>query len=270
LRVHTRETDAYVPRNLSNISIQARHAVAGRKSEDFNSGVAAVGTGPYRFMSWRPGEPVVLTRNDAYWGPRPDWAKVTLRPIPAAATREIALMTGEVDFIESVPPQDVGRTAEAPNLRVVHDLPLGVVFLQLDQFRDNSPSVFDNDGKPLERNPFKDKRARLALSKAINREVIVQRSLAGAGVPASQLLPDGKAGVSPRLKVEPFDPEGARALLVQAGYPDGFRITLLYQNDLYAGDAEGAQAIAQMLTRVGVKRLTRNVSRTSIRIISMA
>jgi len=252
-RVHTKAPDAYLPYNLTNISIQAKPAVAGRKSEDFNSGIAAIGTGAYRFVSWSPGLPVVLARNDTYWGPAPDWANVTIRPISDQAAREIALMTGEVDFIESVPPQDAEKLTENTNLRVMHDLPNGVILLQLDQSRDGLPSAFDNDGKPMESNPFKEKRVRLALSKAINREAIVRQIVAGSGIPASQLMPDGNFGVSTRLKPEAFDPGGARALLAQAGFPAGFRVTLYALNDRYAGDAAGAQAIAQMLTRVGVK-----------------
>ncbi len=252
-RVHTKEPDAYLPFNLSSISVQAKHAVTGRKTEDFNSGVAAIGTGAYRFVSWSPGQPVILTRNDTYWGQKPDWVNVTIRPLSDQASREIALMTGEVDFIESVPPQDAERLTGNPNLKVMRDLPFGVILLQLDQSRDNLPTVFDNDGKPMERNPFKDKRVRLALSKAIDRAAIVRQVVAGAGVPASQMMPDGWVGVSSRLKAEPVDLEGARALLAEAGYRDGFRVTLYGLSDRYAGDAAGTQAIAQMLTKIGVK-----------------
>lgn len=253
LRVHTRAPDAYVPRNLGNIAIQALHAAERRKSEDFNSGAAAIGTGPYRFVEWRPGTQVVLSRNEMYWGVKPDWAKVTLRPLTTNAAREVALMTGEADVIQAVPPQDAERLAAETGLRIVRDLPFGVMLLALDQFRDNPPLVFDADGKPMERNPFKDRRVRLAFSKAINRDAIVQRIMGGAATPAGQMLPDGYFGGSARLKPEVFDPDGARTLLAQAGYPHGFRVTLHGPNDRFPNDAATAQAVAQMLSRVGVK-----------------
>ncbi|HEX9569801.1 MAG TPA: ABC transporter substrate-binding protein, partial [Rhodospirillales bacterium] len=93
---------------------------------------------------------------------------------------------------------------------------------------------------------------RLALSKAINREAVVERVMEGVAIPAGQLLPEGFFGVSPSLKAEKFDPEGAKKLLAQAGFPNGFKLTLHGPNDRYLNDAKIAEAVAQMLTRLGV------------------
>ena len=250
LRIHTSETDAYVPRDLASIAIQARHAAAGRTTAEFNTGVAAIGTGPFRFVEWRPGAQITLTRNDAYWDREPDWARLTLRPLTTDATREVALMTGEVDCIQNVPSQDAERLAGEPGLRIVRDLPYGVIFLAMDQLQDNSPFVLEAGGGPMDRNPLKDQRVRLALSKAINRDAIVHRIMTDAAVPAGQMLPDGFFGVSTRIGPERFDPDGARLLLAQAGLPNGFRITL---HGLSETRADVAQALAQMLSRIGVK-----------------
>jgi peptide/nickel transport system substrate-binding protein len=127
-----------------------------------------------------------------------------------------------------------------------------MIHLHLDSNRDKSPFITDKAGKPLERNPFKDARVRKAFSKAINRNAIVERVMESLAIPAGQLMPEGFFGVSPNLKPEAFDPEGAKKLLAEAGYPDGFGITLHGPNNRYVNDDQIVQAIAQMLTRVGI------------------
>jgi peptide/nickel transport system substrate-binding protein len=255
LTLHIKTGTPYplLPNDLSTIAIQEKRAVEGKGTEDFNKGTAAIGTGPYKFVEWVPGNRLVLERNDAYWGPKPDWAKVIMRPIPNNATRVAALLAGDVDFIENVPTADLARLKQNPAVRVVETVSNRVIYLHLDSNRDQSPFVLDNDGKPLAKNPLKDRRVRLAISKAINRQAIVDRVMEGAAIPAGQLLPDGFFGVSPNLKPLAYDPEGAKQLLAEAGYSDGFRLTLHSPNDRYVNDEKVAQAVAQMLSRVGIK-----------------
>src|SRR3546814_1882059 len=102
------------------------------------------------------------------------------------------------------------------------------------------------------KNPLKDVRVRRAISKAINRPAIVDRIMEGAAIPAGQLLPEGFFGVHPNLPPEKYDPEGAKKLLKEAGYPDGFAMTIHGPNDRYINDAKIAEAVAQMLTRLGI------------------
>ncbi|HKX07359.1 MAG TPA: ABC transporter substrate-binding protein [Stellaceae bacterium] len=255
LTLHIKTGTPYplLPSDLSTIAIQEKHAGEGKGTEDFNKGTTAIGTGPYKFVEWVPGNRLVLARNDSYWGSKPDWAKVIMRPITNNTARVAALLAGDVDFIENVPTADLARLKANPAVRVVQTVSNRVIYLHLDSNRDQSPFVLDNDGKPLAKNPLKDHRVRLAISKAINRQAIVERVMEGAAIPAGQLLPNGFFGVSPNLKPMAYDPEGAKKLLAEAGYPDGFRLTLHSPNDRYVNDEKVAQAVAQMLSRVSIK-----------------
>jgi peptide/nickel transport system substrate-binding protein len=122
----------------------------------------------------------------------------------------------------------------------------------MDSNRDVSPFVTDKAGRPIAKNPLKDPRVRKAISKAINRPAIVAKVMEGEAVPAGQLVADFLFGATRNLKVEPYDPEGATKLLAEAGYPDGFGLTIHAPNNRYVNDAKIAQAVAQMLARVGI------------------
>jgi peptide/nickel transport system substrate-binding protein len=133
---------------------------------------------------------------------------------------------------------------------------LRLIFLGLDHLRaanENSPHITDNDGRPLGRNPLKDVRVRRALSIAIDRAAIASRIMDGAATPAGQFLPPGTFSHVPDVEAPRYDPDGARRLLAEAGYPNGFRIQLNSPNDRYINDARIAQAVGQMWTRIGVR-----------------
>lgn len=217
------------------------------QAPDFNSPDTVVGTGPFKFVEWARGDRLVLARNDDYWGRVVDFERVILRPITSSGPRVAALLAGDVDMIASPPVQDVDRVRDS-GFEVVEALSNRMLFLAMD-FQDGSvPGIRGTDGV----NPLQDARVREAISIAINRQAIVDRIHGGLAEPAGELLAPPMFGTSGRA-VDPYDPERARELLAEAGYPDGFQLTLAGMNDRYANDAETAQAMAQMLTVIGIE-----------------
>jgi peptide/nickel transport system substrate-binding protein len=252
IRFKTAAPYPLMPTDMSTIMIVSSRAAKGASTEDFNSGKAAVGTGPFRFVRWQKGDRIELARYDAHWGPKSPWDRAVFRIITSDPTRVASLLAGEVRAIENVPTADLAKVAKNSDLSLYRIVSHRVMYVHLDSARDKSPFVTDKAGRPLDRNPLKDVRVRRAMSKAINRQALVERVMEGAARATGQLLPEGMFGYTPALKPEPYDPEGARKLLAEAGYPDGFGLTIHGPNNRYVNDEQVAQAIAQMLTRVGI------------------
>jgi len=253
IRLKTATPYGALPQDLNSIMIVSKKAALNATSADFDSGRAMIGSGPYKFVRWARGDRVELERFDGYWDKRPAWEKVTYRMMPNDPARTAALLAGDVDVIENVPPADIARLRNDSNLRLAQAVSWRTIFFQLDQYRVQPPLVTDLDGKPLARNPFKDVRVRRAISKAINRKALVERAMENVAVPASNVVAPQIFGYNPELKPEAYDPEGARKLLAEAGYPSGFAITVSAPNDRYVNDDQVAQAVAQMLSRVGIR-----------------
>jgi peptide/nickel transport system substrate-binding protein len=254
IRLHTNGVFPLLPIYLANVAVLNRAADQGMQTSDFNSGKAAVGTGPFRFVSYQPGDRVVLERNDSYWGAKAPWQHVTWRFIANDAARTAALLAGDVDFIDFVPPEELAKLRQNPKVKLWETLGLRIIFLSLDQSHDgSSPFVSGPNGEKLDHNPLKDRRMRQALSLAINREAIVERVMEGAAVPSGQFLPPGSFSYVPDLAPPPYDPGAARKLLAEAGFPNGLRIALHGPNDRYVNDARIIQAIGQMWQRAGVQ-----------------
>ncbi len=253
IRLTTAAPYAMVPYDMNSVFIVSKKAAAGATTEDFNSGKAAVGTGPYRFARFLRGDRVELVRNDAYWGPKPGWDKVTFRIVPSDGARVSALLADDLDAIEYVPTADLKRVRSTPRFRLEQKVSWRTIFFTLDQHRDRPPGVTDKGGRPLERNPFKDPRVREAIAKAINRQAIADRVMDGAAAPASNLVAPPVPGHVASLKPDAYDLEGARKLLAAAGYPEGFTLTLAAPNNRYLNDDQIAQTVAQMLARVGIE-----------------
>jgi peptide/nickel transport system substrate-binding protein len=235
------------------VYIVQKKAAEGKAIDAFNDGSAAIGTGPYKLKAWTPGDNLSLTRNDSYWGAKPDFQNATIKFISNDAARVAALRSGAVDLIDAVPPGDLKTLSGVKGIRLSSIPSARVIYLALDSSREESPFIVGPDGKPLKPNPLKDARVRQALSKLINRQLIVDRILDGAGEPAGQIVPEGLAGADPSLKPMAYDVAGAKKLLADAGYPQGFGITIHSSNDRFAGDAESAQAIGQMFAQGGLK-----------------
>ena len=251
VEITTVAPDPLMLNNLSRIMIVSRGRGKNAKTADYNSGKAAIGTGPYKFAEFVPGERLVVVRNDAYWGDRPRWDRISLKQIADDGMRVAALVAGDVDMIEDVPTAQVNSLKEDAKLEVVQAVTQRVIYLHMDQFRDSTPYITGKDGAPLV-NPLRDAKVRLALSKAINRDAIVARVMGGAAIAAGQFLAPGFFGTSSILKPTAYDPEGARKLLAEAGLAQGFKLTLHSPAGRYANDVKVAQAVAQMLQRVGI------------------
>lgn len=257
IQLKTAAPYAMLPYDLDSIFIVSKKAAAGAATGDFDSGKAAVGTGPYKLLRFARGDRIELARNDAYWGAQGGkpaaWDKVTLRILPADTARIAALLAGDVDAIENIPSADLTRLKGNPNFRLEQKVSWRTLFLHMDQYRDHPPQLSDKSGKPLAKNPFKDARVRLALSRAINRRAIVERVMEGHAIAAGNLVSPPVFGHADALKPETYDPQAAKKLLAEAGYPDGFALTLHAPNDRYVNDEQVAQAVAQMLARIGIQ-----------------
>ena len=253
LRVKTKYPYGALPEDLNSILIVSKKHAQSAGPEDFDAGRATVGTGPYKFVRYQRGDRLELARNEQWWGKAPAWDKVTLRVIPADPSRTASLLSGELDAIEHVPSADINNLNKNNALRVIKTTSWRTILLHLDQYRAQPPGVTDLNGKPLAANPFMDQRVRRALSKAINRSAIAERVMEGLAVPAANIVSPGVFGYNSALKAEPYDPEGAKRLLAEAGYPNGFRVTLAGPNNRYINDEQVLQTVAQLLTRVGIQ-----------------
>jgi peptide/nickel transport system substrate-binding protein len=252
LRLKTAAPYGPLLQDLAHVLIVSKRAAAQARSEDFDSGKATIGTGPFKLVRFARGDRVELARHDAYWGARPAWDTVTLRIMPSDPVRTASLLSGELDAIENVPTADLARLRKSAAHRLAQTVSWRTILLHLDQHRTSPPGVTDKAGKPLAANPFKDIRVRRAMSKAINRQAIAERVMEGLSLPAANVVSPSVIGHDPAVKPDAYDPEGAKKLLAEAGYPNGFTIRLSAPNNRYINDEQIAQACAQMFSRIGI------------------
>jgi peptide/nickel transport system substrate-binding protein len=229
---------------------QATKPVDRRKGIENAASFRANGTGPFRVRERQPSVRTTFSRNGNYWGKIDgNVDEVIFNVIGNDSTRVAALLSGEVDVMEPVPVQDVARVQANSALKVLQGPELRVIFLGMDQKRDEL--LFSSvKGK----NPFKDKRVRQAFYQAIDIEAIKSRVMRGAATPVAILLPPQVKGFAPDLaKRLPFDVEAAKKLMADAGYGAGFELKMNCPNDRYVNDGEICQAVAANLSRIGVK-----------------
>jgi peptide/nickel transport system substrate-binding protein len=229
---------------------KADKPVDRRKGIENVASFKANGTGPFRLKERQPSTRTVLVRNFNYWDKvESNVDEVVFTPIGNDATRVAALLSGEIDLMEPVPLQDVDRIRSSGNHTVLQGPELRTIFLGMDQKRDEL--LFSNvKGK----NPFKDKRVRQAFYQAIDIEAIKSRVMRNAASPTAELVGPGVRGFQPDMnKRLPYDPEGAKKLLAEAGYPNGFEVAMNCPNDRYVNDGAICQAVAANLARIGVK-----------------
>ncbi|WP_114376056.1 ABC transporter substrate-binding protein [Elioraea thermophila] len=260
--VVTKIPDPILPNKLASVYIMdrewseannVRQPQNTRAREETHTVRNTNGTGPFRLTIREPDVRTVMVRNDQWWGwnvPGNDSniTEIVYRPIASDATRIAALLSGEVDFVMDPPLQDLERLKRAPNITVLEGPEVRTLFFAMDVKRDELlySSV---KGK----NPFKDLRVRQALYHAIDIEAIRTRVMRGQAIVTGTLFPPQVNGYAKEWdKRLPFDPARARALLAEAGYPQGFEVTLDCPNNRYINDEQICQAVAAMWTRVGV------------------
>ncbi|MCW2102003.1 UNVERIFIED_ORG: peptide/nickel transport system substrate-binding protein [Pseudomonas psychrophila] len=253
LRVKTSEPNPLLLQNIDSIYIVSRHVGEQSSTADYNSGKAMVGTGPYRLVSNAQGDRTLFERNTGYWGKPATWDTVDYRYIANPASRTAALLAGDVDVIDKVSPSDVKKLSATPSVSVFAYPGLRALLIQ-PSFRPG-PNEFirDNAGQPLAQNPLRDVRVRQALSLAINRKAIAERILQNTVTPANQWMPANTFGYNPAVTDIANDPAQAKKLLAEAGYPDGFQLTVHVPGDRYPLAPETLQAVAQFWARIGVK-----------------
>jgi peptide/nickel transport system substrate-binding protein len=227
------------------------------KPQDFKVGeqtfaaTNANGTGPFMVVSRQPDTKTVYKRNPNWWGKfEGNVQEVIYTPIKNNATRVAALMSGELDFVLDPPPADTPRLRSTQGIKVIDGPENRIIFIGMDQGRDEL--LYSGvKGK----NPFKDQRVRQALYQAVDEELIKTKLMRGLAAPtgATMVSPKGTYNDPTLEKRRPFDLDAAKKLMVDAGYPDGFEITLDCPNDRYVNDEEICKTLASMWARLGMK-----------------
>ena len=216
----------------------------------------AMGTGPFMVKEWQPDQKLVLVRNPNWWGKMEgNLTEIVYTPVKSEATRVAALLSGEVDMLLDPSPQDLGRMRSNTALKVVDGAENRTIFFGMDQFRDEL--VGSNvKGK----NPLKDVRVRKALYQAIDSNALNKVTMRGLSQPTGTLISPQVNGWTKKLDARwPYDIEGAKKLLAEAGYKDGFEVDFACPNNRYISDEEICQAVTAMWSRVGVKAKLRTL-----------
>ena len=244
-----------LPNDFIRLFIVSHKAAAGLTKENaneaFNSGKAAIGTGPYKFASWTPKGDFVVDRFDGYWGPKEPWARHVRKEIPNDAARVAQLKAGQLDLITRVPATDLATLKRDAKINVQTIDTVYVFNLELDM-REKALNVTAKDGSALAANPFKDTRVREAMDLAIDRTTLAEVAMEGLGTPVNQLVTPSIFGYHKALPPRKYDPAAAKKLLADAGYPNGFKMQFSFTQDRLPGDKDVGVAIAQMWAAIGI------------------
>ncbi len=261
VRMRTDGPNPLLPNNLSDLFIMDQEWSEANNTatpQNYKAGEEtfavrnANGTGPYKLVKREPDVRTELIRNDAYWGrdhfPM-EVSRIVYTPIKSSATRVAALLSGEIDFLLDPPVQDLERLKSAAGLVVREGPENRTIFLGMQMAL---PELRTSDVKG--KNPFAEKKVREAMNISINRNAIRQVVMRGQAVPAGMIAPPFVDGYDKVLdQVPAVDLARAKALLAEAGYPNGFSVTLSCPNDRYVNDEAICQAVTGMLGQIGIK-----------------
>lgn len=229
--------------NVAQLYVLKKENVEGKTEEEISDVV--VGTGRYKFVEQVKEDHLDITANADYWGEIPAIKNVRFRPITNEATRTATMLTGEVDFTIDISVRDIDRLDGTDGISVLKQQGLREIYLNLDS-REDSP-LFQG-----QKNPMADPKVRQAMYLAIDEDTIIKNIMNGCAFEMNSIVPEGYVGYAP-VEREGYDPEKAKQLLAEAGYPDGFEVTLDAPNDRYMNDEQIAQAVAGFFEKVGIK-----------------
>jgi len=253
VRITTTVPSPNIPIFMTFIAIVSAEHGRNARTEDYNSGKAMIGTGPFKFDKYVSGETVELVRNEQWWGTKPEWPRVVFRIVPNLAVRTTSLLAGDLDVIEAPAAADLERLKADSRIGLYSTKSTRVSYVNpIFKPAADADAITDAAGKRIEPTPVQNLKVRRALSMAINRAGIVDRVMLGTAEVTGQIMPAGLYSYAPDVKVPAYDPVAAKKLLTEAGYPDGFNLTLTAANDRVPYNVEVAQAIAQMWSRIGV------------------
>ena len=260
----TETPDAVMPAKLTRLFVMSEAWAAengvteipqlGSETAEAYSLRHANGTGPMMLEEQVPGETTTFVKNENWWGEfTGNVDRAVYTAIGSDPTRLAALLSGEVDLITNLPLQDIERVTGAEGFKIEETPQRLFMELEMDGTRDVALATFDKDGNPLDANPFKDVRVRKAIRMAIDQNAIIERIMRGHASAVSLPGAPGFYGYTPEME-QPVtvDVEGAKELLAEAGYPDGFRTTLNCPLERYVNAEEICRASAQLLARIGI------------------
>lgn len=234
--IKTKTPNPWFANNMHQIFMMDKESTEARDAGEVM--VKPIGTGAYKMVEWVKGSYVRAEAFADYWEGAAPIKNVEIRPISEASTRFAALVSGQVDIVSGVPVELYDKILDNPKLEVVSRAARRSIFLAMG----NKPG-----------SPTADIRVRKAIYMAINEDEIIEKIMRGHAAPAAQIPDPPTIGYNPDIKRLPYDPQKAKALLKEAGYGDGFEITLTGPNDRYVQDAKIAEAVAKYLAKIGIK-----------------
>ncbi|MFW6147431.1 MAG: ABC transporter substrate-binding protein [Thermodesulfobacteriota bacterium] len=234
--IKTKDPIPWFANNMHQIYIMDKESSEARDPGEAE--VKPIGTGAYKFVEWVKGSYLKMAANEDYWEGPPPIKNVELQPITESSTRFAALASGRVELVSGVPVELYEKVLQNPKLEVLSRPARRSIFLALG----NKPG-----------DPWADIRVRKAIYMAINEEEIIEKIMRGHAAPAAQIPDSPTIGYNPDISRLPYNPEKAKELLGEAGYGNGFEITLSGPNDRYIQDEKIAEAVAKYLAKVGIK-----------------
>ncbi len=234
IKIHLKTPFAFF---LNNLAHSASGIISPTALKTYGKDIARkpVGTGPFKFVEWVHGDHITLIRNDDYWGGKPNLDKIIIKTVKEDSTRVMMLQSGDAHLIVRIPPEDVPRLEKDAKIKLDSTETLRVLYIGINCFK----------------KPFTDIRVRQALNYAVDKEAIVKNIYQGRALVSSGIVAPLTTG-HVQVQGYPYDPEKAKKLLAEAGYPNGFKAKLWSPQGRYPKDFEMAQVVQQQLKKVGI------------------